>query len=309
MDELRDAVRRQERERADAGWERPCPFCPDFAGPRAALLAHMASYHGFWPGHPDNIVDAAGLVDLLRSRMDSLTCIFCERRFRTLPVLRKHMRNKRHLRIDPANHEYDRFYLVNYVRTAPEHPDGAGDGAAEEESLVSGSLDDEDEREEDEGDQEDRTWDDWVEDEDDAAQSERARCLVCPLVLGSAAAALEHCASEHGLDVKSECSELSLGFYGRVRFINYARERAAQHACLCCGKQCEETEGAAGGLAEHLSQTGHSQISEYFSGVPKALRPWNDDRYLLPHGGVGDAILQIIGSDEFGGVEDTEEET
>lgn len=52
----------------------------------------------------------------------SLQCLYCEKTFRDKTTLKDHMRKKAHRRINASNHEYDRFYVINYlVRLQPEY--------------------------------------------------------------------------------------------------------------------------------------------------------------------------------------------
>lgn len=44
-----------------------------------------------------------------------LQCIFCEKTFKNYHVLREHMRKKKHLKLNPRNSTYDKFFLVNYL--------------------------------------------------------------------------------------------------------------------------------------------------------------------------------------------------
>lgn len=41
--------------------------------------------------------------------------MYCEKRFTTPAVLRKHMRKKKHFKINARNRIYDKFYVINYL--------------------------------------------------------------------------------------------------------------------------------------------------------------------------------------------------
>ena len=45
----------------------------------------------------------------------SLQCIYCEKTFKDMPTLKEHMRKKQHKRVNPSNHGYDKYYMVNYL--------------------------------------------------------------------------------------------------------------------------------------------------------------------------------------------------
>ncbi|XP_006810291.1 zinc finger protein 277-like [Neolamprologus brichardi] len=82
---------------------------------RSSLLNHMAREHSFSIGLPDNIVYCSEFLDTLQDKLDSLQCLYCEKTFRDKTTLKDHMRKKAHRRINAKNHEYDRFYVINYL--------------------------------------------------------------------------------------------------------------------------------------------------------------------------------------------------
>ena len=45
----------------------------------------------------------------------SLQCLYCEKTFKDMPTLKEHMRKKQHKRVNPGNHVYDKYYMVNYL--------------------------------------------------------------------------------------------------------------------------------------------------------------------------------------------------
>lgn len=45
----------------------------------------------------------------------SMQCLYCEKTFRDKTTLKDHMRKKQHRRINARNHDYDRFYVINYL--------------------------------------------------------------------------------------------------------------------------------------------------------------------------------------------------
>lgn len=108
-------VPRQELERRDTSFSQCCLFCRNvFDGCHADLFNHMAHFHNFSVGQPNNLVFVKELLALLERKLDSLMCIFCEKTFKTRDVLKEHMRKKMHKKINPKNAEYDKFYMVNY---------------------------------------------------------------------------------------------------------------------------------------------------------------------------------------------------
>lgn len=79
------------------------------------LFAHMLSDHGFYIGDPDNLVNINLFLDGLRAKLDKCVCLMCDRTFKNLPTLRKHMRKWKHCKLNPKNEFFDRFYLTNYT--------------------------------------------------------------------------------------------------------------------------------------------------------------------------------------------------
>ncbi len=45
----------------------------------------------------------------------SIKCIYCEKTFKNHAVLKKHMRKKKHFKINAKDTSYDQFYMINYL--------------------------------------------------------------------------------------------------------------------------------------------------------------------------------------------------
>lgn len=75
----------------------------------------MFDEHSFSIGRVDNLVFIDELIALLRSTMDQVTCTFCHKVFPNHVVLKRHMRKKRHFKIDADDARFDRFYVINYA--------------------------------------------------------------------------------------------------------------------------------------------------------------------------------------------------
>uniref|UniRef100_A0A3B3XV52 C2H2-type domain-containing protein n=1 Tax=Poecilia mexicana TaxID=48701 RepID=A0A3B3XV52_9TELE len=113
---LEEVLEQQQKERDDCYFHRLCLFCSEeCTGNRACLLNHMAREHSFSIGLPDNIVYCNEFLDTLQYKLDNLQCLYCEKIFRDKSTLKDHMRKKAHRRINANNHEYDRFYVINYL--------------------------------------------------------------------------------------------------------------------------------------------------------------------------------------------------
>lgn len=113
---LEEVLEQQQKERDDETFHRICMFCSEeFTGNRSSLLNHMAKEHSFSIGLPDNIVYCDEFLNTLESKLDNMQCLYCEKTFRDKTTLKDHMRKKQHRRINARNHDYDRFYVINYL--------------------------------------------------------------------------------------------------------------------------------------------------------------------------------------------------
>ncbi|KAJ3094708.1 hypothetical protein HDU96_001518, partial [Phlyctochytrium bullatum] len=148
-EKLNEKLQIQDRERrSDALEPRRCLFCRHPCPDRATLFRHMFSEHGFNIGLPDNLVEVQEFLEILHGKLAkfvslpsllfltshrSLQCLYCEKTFKTAAVLRKHMRKKKHFKINPRNHTYDRFYLVNYLEPGKNWENFEGEAYCESE--------------------------------------------------------------------------------------------------------------------------------------------------------------------------------
>lgn len=93
------------------------------------------------------------------------------------------MRKKRHLRVHPKNPRYDRFYVVNYTQ--------AGFAPSRVSEAISRNQIEA-------NDEEDETWEDWIDDEVDRVKT---LCLFCDDVSNGVSSCLTHMANEHLFDL------------------------------------------------------------------------------------------------------------
>uniref|UniRef100_A0A8C5EIF8 C2H2-type domain-containing protein n=1 Tax=Gouania willdenowi TaxID=441366 RepID=A0A8C5EIF8_GOUWI len=210
---LEDVLDQQQREREDCSFQRLCMFCSEeFTGNRSTLLNHMAKEHAFSIGLPDNIVYCNQFLDTLQSKVDNLQCLYCEKSFRDKTTLKDHMRKKAHRRINASNHQYDRFYIINYLEL----------GKSWEE------VQSEDDREllEDEDDD----WSDWE------AHPVSAVCLFCHHQSENMDLIHTHMKETHGFDLHQLKAELSLSFYQQVKLVNFIRRQIHQSRCYGCSQ-------------------------------------------------------------------------
>lgn len=84
----------------------------------------MREGHGLHIGHPDNLVNSEKLLNSLEQTMGLGVCIYCEKKFPSTLILRKHMRKKKHFSVHPQNKVYDQYYIVNYLDQSPQASEG-----------------------------------------------------------------------------------------------------------------------------------------------------------------------------------------
>uniref|UniRef100_A0A671PF93 Zinc finger protein 277-like n=1 Tax=Sinocyclocheilus anshuiensis TaxID=1608454 RepID=A0A671PF93_9TELE len=227
---LEEVLDQQQKERDDTMFHRACMFCSEeFTGNRSSLLNHMAKEHSFSIGLPDNIVYCNKFLDTLEWKLENMQCLYCEKTFRDKTTLKDHMRKKQHRRINARNHDYDRFYVINYLEL----------GKTWEE------VQSEDDRElfEDEDDD----WSDWQ------AHPVCAVCLFCEQQAETMEKMYTHMEETHEFDLHKLKTDLSLKFYQQVKLVNYIRRELHQCRCYCCQERFETKEE----LVQHLGNTGH----------------------------------------------------
>ena len=269
MQRLEDVVEIQERERKDTSFAQCCLFCRSvFTGSHAELFDHMAFFHNFSVGQPNNLVFVRELLDLLEERLRKLVCIYCEKTFKSRDVLKEHMRKKMHKKINPKNQTYDKFYMVNYQQFGQKWGgDGQTQHVIDEDETVTGfdvarkavsePLDDC-------GD-EDASWEDW--------KGERggAVCLFCPALYTEPADLLTHMTSIHDFDFQDVRNRGKLNFYQQVKVVNFVRRKVHLKVCI----HCKDGFGNAEALTEHMTNEGHFKL-------PDDSSEWDDTNYLFP---------------------------
>ncbi|KAL0968584.1 hypothetical protein UPYG_G00268860 [Umbra pygmaea] len=245
---LEEILEQQQRERDDNSFQRVCMFCSEeFRGNRSSLLNHMAREHSFSVGLPDNIVYCTEFLDHLQGKLDNLQCLYCEKTFRDKTTLKDHMRKKQHRRINANNHEYDRFYIINYLEL----------GKTWEE------VQSEDDREM--VDDEDDDWSDWK------AHPVCAVCLFCEQQSENMDKMHQHMEEAHGFDLHKLKTDLDMRFYQQVKLVNYIRREI--HQCRCYG--CQEKFGSKAEVIRHVMDAGHvMQLPE--------TSTWDQPQYYFP---------------------------
>ncbi|XP_030622368.1 zinc finger protein 277 [Chanos chanos] len=260
---LEEVLEQQQKERDDCSFQHTCMFCHEqYRGNRSSLLNHMAKEHSFSVGHPDNIVFCSEFLDILERKLDQMQCLYCEKTFRDKTTLKDHMRKKQHRRINANNHDYDRFYVINYLEL----------GKTWEQ------VQSEDDREL--GQDEDDDWSDWQ------AHPVCAVCLFCEQHAETMEKIYIHMQEAHGFDLHKLKTDLNLKFYQQVKLVNYIRREI--HQCRCFG--CQQKFGSKAEVVYHLTDTGHMM-------EPPATSVWDQPEYYFPTY-ENDALLTALSDSE-----------
>ncbi|XP_066505179.1 zinc finger protein 277 [Hoplias malabaricus] len=260
---LEEVLEQQQKERDDTSFQGTCLFCnEEFTGNRSALLNHMAREHSFSIGLPDNIVYCTEFLNTLERKLDNMQCLYCEKIFRDKTTLKDHMRKKQHRRINANNHDYDRFYVINYLEL----------GKTWEEVL---SEDDRELQEE-----EDDDWSDWQ------AHPVCAVCLFCEQQEETMEKIYTHMQEAHKFDLHKLKTGLNLKFYQQVKLVNYIRREIHQCRCYGCQKKLETKQE----VVQHMIKENHvMQLPE--------VSHWDQPQYYFPTY-ENDALLTALSDSE-----------
>uniref|UniRef100_A0A8B9LAK1 C2H2-type domain-containing protein n=1 Tax=Astyanax mexicanus TaxID=7994 RepID=A0A8B9LAK1_ASTMX len=260
---LEEVLDQQQKERDDTDFKRTCLFCnEEFNKNRSLLLNHMAKDHSFSIGLPDNIVYCTEFLNTLERKLDNMQCLYCEKTFRDKTTLKDHMRKKQHRRINANNHDYDRFYVINYLEL--------GKTWEEVQSEDDRELLDED----------DDDWSDWQ------AHPVCAVCLFCEQQEETMEKIYTHMQKAHGFDLHKLKTDLNLKFYQQVKLVNYIRREL--HQCRCYS--CQEKFKARADVVQHILESGHlMQIPE--------VSQWDQPQYYFPTY-ENDALLTALSDSE-----------
>ncbi|KAE8615851.1 hypothetical protein XENTR_v10008639 [Xenopus tropicalis] len=248
QERLREILEQQQHERNDTTLQRLCMFCnEEFKGNRSVIFNHMNEEHSFNVGLPDNIVYCNEFLDALQKKMDSLQCLYCEKSFRDTNTLKDHMRKKQHRRINAKNHEYDRFYIINYLELGKSWEEVQSE---DDRDLVDSKTED---------------WSDWEENPISAV------CLFCENQEDTTEKLLCHMKDSHQFDLLKIKLNLGLNFYQQVKLVNFIRRQ--MHQCRCHG--CQGKFQSMAELTVHLEKEGH------FGTLPERSL-WDQPQYYFP---------------------------
>jgi hypothetical protein len=118
---LKELLKSQSKTRELTVQIHACLFCKKkFQSHITYLLQHMFEEHGFTMGLIDNLVMVDVFLNILRTQLNALICIYCYKKFPDIAVLHRHLRRKKHFKIDFKNPLYDQFYVSNYLSSSGE---------------------------------------------------------------------------------------------------------------------------------------------------------------------------------------------
>lgn len=240
---------------------RQCLFCVEYSATLKDLFSHMYHSHYFNIGLLDNLVMVEEFLGNLESLLQRRICIFCHQVFRSMAALNRHMRNKKHFKIDPKNHHYDKFYITNYLKC----------GSLGYDKKETTELEQEEEND----------WEDLVEEIDTLTS-----CLFCDDVFCSPDKRFcDHMQMMHNLDWKSlrnsMIAEESTEFdktYDYIKIVTYFRSKMEELECPYCQKSFESRLE----LRSHLQEEDHCKVpSKEIWDKPIYMFPLYDDDPLL----------------------------
>lgn len=291
MRRLEEALSCQQRERDDTNFQQQCIFCRYTArGNRSKIIHHLYMIHHLNLGSPDNLVFVTEYIEHLKEKLQRNECIYCEKTFGDRNILMDHMRKRNHREVNPKNHYYDKFYIINYLELGKRWLDVL---AEDFEDTMPTFLDSDEE-------EEDNTWCEWQEDNIDADET-RVVCLMCHESDDTVEGLLAHMKEKHEFDFVKLIDGNRLDVYQRMKLINFIRKQNFNAVCFVCQRS---DLGNTQELAKHIQE--HEKPIENLP--DKSL--WDTEEFLVPIFG-NDNFLWRIESllESRDGASDTEERT
>lgn len=292
-------------ERIDTSYERVCLYCRDVIGPtRNDFLEHLFAKHFLQLGKSENLVFIDELIDIVQAKMNALICLFCEKTFKDRPTLKEHMRKKGHKRINPENHSYDKFFLVNYRNEKPyqrgrnhkiKHRTRTKSEHSNEKEVAQSSARSTMQRRSEtqhssvfETNNSDSDWSDWEGDK------QVLTCLFCSNNDTDFVKLKRHMIDEHDVDFDARTATLS--FYDRVKIVNFIRRQMHLRQCIKCDDQFKSNDE----LREHLRTEKHCDVGERSQwDLPEYFFPtYEDDAFLCSLDVTHDSDTDISSPDD-----------
>lgn len=270
MRRLEEALSCQQRERDDTNFSQQCIFCRYTAkGNRSKIIHHLYMIHHLNLGSPDNLVFVTEYIAHLKEKLDRQECIYCEKTFADRNTLMDHMRKRNHREVNPKNHYYDKFYIINYLELGKRWLDVLSEDF--EDTTTAFPESDEELEEE--------SWCEWQEDNIDVDET-RVVCLLCDETAERGEQLIEHMKAAHEFDILKVIEDNKLDIYQRMKLINFIRAKNFNAICWRCGK---EDNGNIVGLHKHFEE-----VEKPIKELPDPSR-WDVEENLVP----------LFGNDHF----------
>ncbi|XP_050347792.1 zinc finger protein 277 [Nymphalis io] len=255
-------------EREDKNYSKECLFCRYVSnGTRASYLNHLYEKHNFHIAKPDNLILVDDLVDLIASKLEKLHCIFCEGLFKDRTILKEHMRKKGHKRINPANKEYDKFFLVNYASDKHTVPTQRLNKPNTSKYHYNANKEDHEQNSNIDSDPE---WSEWTEE-----NGPLITCLLCDHTEMEFENILDHMERKHEFSFSKATS--GFDFYHKIKIVNYIRRQIHLKQCLSCETKFDDSRN----LEKHLKEMKHWILHKEKWDQPEYYFPtYEDDLFL-----------------------------
>lgn len=233
-----------------------CIWCAKFFSDThtRVIFDHLRSEHGLVFGRPENLVFHQELLQLIDERIRMKRCFFCDESFSSLALYEKHIKTRKHNRINPENKEFDKFYVSNYFAQDRD----------EKQCDTDFSPDDKDSEAEE--------WSGWEE------EPQKSKCLFCEETSSSGEKLFAHMNCKH----KFTFEGFQLSFHEKVQITNFIRTmHETELSCSFCFTQFSKSQD----LYMHLDtciQAGQLPDRTY----------WNKEQFYLSK--YEDTILQHL---------------
>uniref|UniRef100_A0A0N5B1D2 C2H2-type domain-containing protein n=1 Tax=Syphacia muris TaxID=451379 RepID=A0A0N5B1D2_9BILA len=276
MRRLEEALACQQREREDSSFSLQCIFCRYVAvGNRSKIIHHLYMIHHLNLGSPDNLVFVTEYIEHLKEKLVRNECIYCEKTYSDRNTLMEHMRKRNHREVNPKNHYYDKFYIINYLELGKRWLDVLAEDF-EDTMPTFVESDDEDEQE---------SWHEWQEDNLDIDQT-RVVCLFCDDSCDTIEPMLIHMKDAHNCDILDIIEKEDLDLYQRMKMINFIRKQNHDLICFVCNKSGFTS---LQDMRKHQSENNHLA-----KGLPEKS-VWDTETNLVPIYG-NDHLLWMLES-------------
>lgn len=129
-----------------------CLFCSESLTSLENNLTHMSAAHSFFVPDAEYLVDISGLIVYLGEKIAvGNVCLYCNRDFRTMDAVRKHMLDKGHCKI-AYDSEEERLEISDYYDFTSSYPEAQKKKSNDEGEEEWEDMDDDDDDDNDDGD-------------------------------------------------------------------------------------------------------------------------------------------------------------